>query len=79
MTSSSFNQKNLPVLGQNPKLHWQSTKSVVTAKKQTRQTNLMPAFNYFISWNIGTVGYKVITCIVKISLYKNQPMLSQTT
>jgi len=30
---------------------------VVTTKKQTRQTNLMPAFNYFISWNIGTVGY----------------------
>ena len=30
---------------------------MVTTKKQTRQTNLMPAFNYFISWNIGTVGY----------------------
>lgn len=34
VTSSSFKRKNLPALGQNPKLHWPSTKSVVKTKKK---------------------------------------------
>jgi hypothetical protein len=58
VTSSSFNQKNLPVLGQNPKLHWQSTKSVVKTKKQTRQTNLIPTLLIItLLVGIGTLGY----------------------
>lgn|GEM_PF-1537115 len=58
VTSSSFNQKNLPVLGQNPKLHWPSTKSVVKTKKKTRQTNLMPALLIItLLVGMGTLGY----------------------
>jgi len=34
VTSSSFKRKNLPALGQNPKLYWPSTKSVVKTKKK---------------------------------------------
>jgi pterin-4a-carbinolamine dehydratase len=58
VTSSSFNQKNLPVLGQNPKLHWQSTKPMVKTKKKTRQTNLIPTLLIItLLVGIGTLGY----------------------
>jgi len=32
----------------------------VKTKKQTRQTNLIPAFNYFISWNRYFRLYKLL-------------------